>query len=260
MPDNSVWVYLSPHFDDAALSCGGLAWEQARAGRVEIWTICAGIPAGIQISPFAAGLHERWIATRLTEQVAGDRTGEEIVRARQEEDEKACHILGTRQRLLSILDCIYRTAPGEPGHALYASEMALFGPLHPQEAGLVDQIAGQLMQMLPPLAEIVCPLALGNHVDHQLVRRAAEAMRKPLWYYADYPYVRLPGIDPPGDGWQPREFGITVDGMAAWEDAVAAYTSQISTFWQDEQVMRADIREYGARGVRLWRRVTELDS
>ena len=55
------WIYLSPHFDDVALSCGGLLWEQAQAGEgASVWTICAGeVPAG-QLSPFAQSLHERW--------------------------------------------------------------------------------------------------------------------------------------------------------------------------------------------------------
>ena len=42
------WIYLSPHFDDAVLSCGGMIWEQVHSGEtVEIWTLCAGqIPKG----------------------------------------------------------------------------------------------------------------------------------------------------------------------------------------------------------------------
>jgi len=37
------WIYISPHFDDAVLSCGGLIWEQTHKGiTVEIWTVCAG--------------------------------------------------------------------------------------------------------------------------------------------------------------------------------------------------------------------------
>ena len=39
------WIYLSPHFDDAVLSCGGVIFEQSRQGiQTEIWTIFAGSP------------------------------------------------------------------------------------------------------------------------------------------------------------------------------------------------------------------------
>jgi len=37
------WIYLSPHFDDAVLSCGGLIFDQTCGGTaVEIWTVFAG--------------------------------------------------------------------------------------------------------------------------------------------------------------------------------------------------------------------------
>jgi hypothetical protein len=37
--DAMRWIYLSPHLDDAALSAGGLIYEQTQAGiQVEIWT------------------------------------------------------------------------------------------------------------------------------------------------------------------------------------------------------------------------------
>jgi hypothetical protein len=45
-----------------------------------------------------------------------------------------------------------------------------------------------LRRLLPPDWQLVCPLTLGNHVDHQLVRQAAERIGRPLCYYADLPY------------------------------------------------------------------------
>jgi LmbE family N-acetylglucosaminyl deacetylase len=254
MPDRKPWIYLSPHFDDVALSCGGLVWEQAQAGEVEVWTVCAGLPTGNRISSFAAGLHERWEGISGSAGGTSEQTGAEIVRVRRREDEAACRIMGARQRLLDIPDCIYRAAPGEPGQALYASEQALFGPLHPQENGLVNQLAELLARTLSRQAGIVCPLALGNHVDHQLVRRAAEATGRQLWYYADYPYV-----DPPGVGGLASRFQVSETGLEKWVEAVSAYSSQISTFWQSRETMRADLLAYGAEGVQLWCNATVIN-
>ena len=72
------WIYLSPHFDDIALSCGGLVWHQVQAGDVvEIWTVCAAAPDPSQpFSPFAQSLHARWgtgpasVAARRAEDIA----------------------------------------------------------------------------------------------------------------------------------------------------------------------------------------------
>jgi len=41
-----TWIFLSTHFDDVALSAGGMVWElTAGVTGVEIWTIAAGEPA-----------------------------------------------------------------------------------------------------------------------------------------------------------------------------------------------------------------------
>ncbi|NUN97629.1 MAG: PIG-L family deacetylase [Candidatus Omnitrophica bacterium] len=68
-------IYLSPHYDDASLSCGGAIHLQAQAGQaVLVVTICAAPPpSGEPLSPFAQSLHRTWgnpadvIATREAE-------------------------------------------------------------------------------------------------------------------------------------------------------------------------------------------------
>jgi LmbE family N-acetylglucosaminyl deacetylase len=240
------WVFLSPHFDDVALSCGGLVWEQVQAGeQVIIWTVCAGIPDPMRhtFSPFAQELHARWGA------------GPEAVTTRQAEDIAACRVMGAAYRHLPVFDCIYRLdARGQPS---YASEQALSGPLHPDEAVFASQLSQLWQPDLPLDAMLVCPLALGNHVDHQLTRLAAEQLGRPLWYYADYPYVRriphqLSALTQVG--WRQRSFELSEAGLVAWQNAVAAHASQISTFWADEPAMRADLANYAVQewGVCLW--------
>jgi LmbE family N-acetylglucosaminyl deacetylase len=240
-----LWVYLSPHFDDAAYSCGGLIWEQTRAGeRVEIWTVCAGAPPPGQLSPFAAAIHARW------------GTGPQAVRERREEDQEACQILGASPRLFDIPDCIYRFLPD--GSPLIVNNEDLFSASLEREAGLVDGLAAQLRSRLPARAQLVAPLTLGNHVDHRLVRAAAQALGVPLRYYADFPYAAREDPDLERHlrpGWRAWERPITAAGLEAWQRAVAAYRSQASTFWVDDAALRADMEQYwrstGGLG-RLW--------
>ena len=242
------WIYLSPHLDDAALSCGGLIWEQTHAGeRVTVLTVCAGIPdpAREPLSPFAQELHARWGA------------GPEAAAIRQAEDVAACRVLGAAPRHLPLLDCIYRTGPD--GQHIYASEQALNGPLHPYEAARAARLSRLRAARLPRNAQVVCPLGLGNHVDHQLTRLAAEQLGRPLWYYADYPYVlkHPAALDSLAQtGWRRQLFPIRRAGLTAWQDSVAAYTSQISTFWADQAAMRFAIEEYASRElvVYLWQK------
>jgi LmbE family N-acetylglucosaminyl deacetylase len=278
-----MWIYLSPHFDDAAFSCGGLLWEQAHAGEgTALWTVCAGeIPPG-SLSPFAQSLHARWTASELrvsprqwsspregsslqpAEELPSEDEDQAIVERRRAEDLAACIELSASYRHISIPDCIYRGASVDPGDPqsrvyFYASEQALFGSLNPAEAPLVESLARELRAAIPAGAQVVCPLGLGNHVDHQLTRRAAESLGLELWYYPDFPYTRQDVEELEllfQSGWQPVVFPVSPAGLEAWCRAVAAHRSQVSTFWPDLDAMWEELHAYchANGGVVLWRR------
>ena len=238
------WIYLSPHFDDVALSCGGLVWEQVQAGQpVNIWTICAGAPPAGPISAFAQLLHSRW------------ETGEQAVARRLAEDIASCEALGAGWRHFDLPDCIYRPG-GESGVYYYDSEEALWGEVHPAEFPLIEKLAGIMDRDLASTAQVICPLALGRHVDHRLTRMVAEGLGRRLWYYLDYPYVlketaTLDALQL--EGGQNITFAISEGGLAAWQDGIATHQSQISTFWPGLDAMRAAIRAYRDEmgGIRL---------
>src|SRR5215510_3669383 len=97
--DAMRWIYLSPHLDDAALSAGGLIYEQTQAGiPVEIWTFMCGDPQLTEHSPLTQRLHEIW----------GFADAAETVRERRKEDMRAAEILGAKVLHFDFLDCIYR--------------------------------------------------------------------------------------------------------------------------------------------------------
>jgi LmbE family N-acetylglucosaminyl deacetylase len=240
-------IYLSPHPDDIALSCGGLVWQQAQAGeQPQIWTLCAGDPPRGRLSPFALELHRRW------------GVGREAAKRRREEDARSCARLGAVRRHFSVPDCIYRRSPID-GRPLYDSEEKIFSPLHPHELALVEAVSAELGASLPDEATLVCPLAIGGHVDHRLARMAAEKLGQQLWYYADYPYVERVGREeevtrliPPG--YEKSLFGLSREAMKAWFESVAEHRSQISTFWADTAAMERDLEDYYRKngGIPLW--------
>jgi LmbE family N-acetylglucosaminyl deacetylase len=100
----------------------------------------------------------------------------------------------------------------------------------------------------------VSPMALGGHIDHRLVRAAAESLGASLWYYADYPYAvedPLTHEDLRGKtaAYLPSLVqGLSPQAVSAWQSAVAAYVSQISTFWGSLEEMRARIAAYHLEG------------
>lgn len=246
-------LYLSPHLDDAALSCGGLIHQQTRQGTAAVViTICAGDPPATSFSPFAEALHARWQLSPT-----------EAVARRRAEDQASVHGLGADARHLGVPDCIYRSHPVD-GRPLYASEAALFDVLNPVELSLADDIARALQAVLAdwPDAQVYAPLGIGRHVDHQLTRRAAERLGRPLLYYEDYPYAGRASATADWNGLaaglQPKTLALTETDLAAYCQSVSAYRSQISTFWADEAVMTAALRDFAVRtgagrpAVRVW--------
>ncbi len=173
-------VYLSPHLDDAVLSCGGRIWQQVQAGeRALVVTIFAGVPSpDAPLSPFAQALHALW---GLADAIA----------ARREEDTAALALLQAEAVYWPYLDCIYRQAPD--GSFFCDSEETLFGEVHPAEGALIAELAGRFRALtLEQGGTLYAPLAVGHHVDHQVVRRAVAGIEDVV-YYEDYPYAEEPG-------------------------------------------------------------------
>ena len=242
-----VTIFLSPHFDDAVLSCGGLIWEMAQRGdHVEIWTICAGLPVHTELSAYAQEMHERW-----------GLTVEEAVQARKAEDQVALARLGVGGRYFNLPDAIYRRHP-KTGEFLYTSDAELFGAIQPGDQEHLRRLASELAKSLEPGdVTLVSPLTVGNHVDHVLVRVAASMLPVKTSYYPDYPYVRqysgvLDRMAPTSHF--PVQHPISEEGLLAWQDSIAAYLSQLSTFWDSEQEMREEVSLHRDRfqGVTLW--------
>jgi LmbE family N-acetylglucosaminyl deacetylase len=237
------WIYLSPHCDDAVLSCGGLIFEQARQGvQVEIWTVLAGDPPAGPLSEFARQNHALW----------GVDSGEETVAMRKREDEEAIRLVGADLVQFDIPDCIYRRS--SRGEYLY-TETVITAP-HPADRGLPMRIAGALASELRPADMLVCPLALGGHVDHTLVRQAAESLQRPLLSYADVPYIlnNPETLGPAVTALESQLYPVSETGMEAWLAGVTAYRSQVASLFKGVGTLFDAIRSYraGESGIRLW--------
>jgi LmbE family N-acetylglucosaminyl deacetylase len=237
------WIYLSPHFDDAVLSCGGLIFDQARAGKtVEIWTIFAGYPPPGPLSEFATINHNLWGLT----------TGEETVSMRKEEDEAAAAIVGADLVHFELPDAIYRRS--RAGEYLY-TQTVMTSP-HPADRGLPRRIATVLRSELREDDALVCPLTLGGHVDHILVRRGAESLHRPLHYYADIPYLlNNPLTLPPAVATlKSNLFKVSPAGLQAWLEGVAAYRSQVDSLFKGKGTLFEAIRAHWSKedGLSLW--------
>src|ERR1041385_6717620 len=191
------WIYLSPHLDDAVFSAGGLIYDQTQTGiPVQIWTFMCGYPPEGDLSPYAELLHAQW----------GFSSAEETTRLRREEDKRAATMVGAETVHFDFLDCIYRK--GADGEWLYWDvEM----PPQSADLGLPFQIAAEILTRLEPDDVVVCQLAVGSHVDHVLVRQAAELLKRPIVYDIDVPYIfyKQGDLEPKSAGLQESVYPIT---------------------------------------------------
>ncbi len=248
-------LFLAPHLDDAALSCGGMIHDLVNRGAtVVVYTIMAGrAPARPPDSPFLRELHHRWgIFT-------------DPVSERRQEDFRALRHLGALARHGTIPDCIYRTtyAPGGKAVALYPDEASLWGPVHPLDTATLLLEATPLLYDRTEVLHV--PLGVGGHVDHRLVRdwgrRLARVYREmTVLYYEEYPYNRDPAaVTAALDAFNPPLAGpvltpLSEAALAAKIAAIGCYESQISSFWPDAAAMVQGVREDTRRagGEREW--------
>lgn|SRR5574341_45619 len=242
------WIYLSPHLDDAVLSAGGLIYEQTTSGLpVEIWTLMSGYPPDIpegEYSSFAQLQHIQW----------GFTSAVEGIRLRREEDKKAAAQVGARAFHFNFLDCIYRR--GANGDWLYYD---ISDPPREEDAGLPSQIAEVISARIAPDDVLVCQLSVGSHVDHVLVRQAAELLGRPLLYDIDIPYLfeKPHELEPKAAGMKESVHLVTETGLRSWQEAILAYKSQIPTLgdsFNTPEKAREAIQSYWAeqKGIPLW--------
>lgn len=240
------WIYLSPHLDDAVFSAGGLIYDQVQAGiPVEIWTFMCGFPPGPEesVSPYAQAIHSQW----------GFSSAEETAHKRRAEDQKAAAILGARTLYFDFLDCIYRRDAN--GEWLYWD---VFLPPHAEDAEMPFQISQAISARLEPEDIVVCPLAVGSHVDHILVRQGAELLGYPVRYYIDVPYIFYHPQDfaLKSAGMEESVHSITETGLDHWKEAALAYGSQfigLGERFDSLEKVQASIQDYWAeqQGIRL---------
>lgn len=244
-------LYIAPHLDDAALSCGGqIAQAVIEGRRVLVVTLCAGSPPrDASLTPFAQYLHSAWSL------------GDDPIAARRAEDDRALAVLGCDGLQLDQLDAPYRVAAyGEPD--AWRGTVVADDPLIVTSRAILAQLHAQ-----QPTATVYVPLGVGGHVDHQIVCRAGlelSAQAEVCWY-EDAPYAakaptaidaRLHQLAQPFVA-QIMPVTATLERKLA---AIAAYASQLRELFGEADmpaVMTAYAATVGAiegcLAERLWR-------
>lgn len=224
-------LFLSPHLDDVAFSCGGtlakLASERWRTVLCTIFTESVLHPKGFAL------------ACQLDKNLPAD---VDYMKLRRDEDARAAKILGATE-------VVHLDLPEAP-HRGYESAPELFAGVKPS-----DEVWRSVAERMDSLDEIhqpelvFAPQGIGNHADHLQTIRAARAVfpsEKLIWY-RDTPYsIRRPDA-PPSNLLPPRTLISFCDIEPYLEQkirACAAYRSQINFQFGGAEKLKTELREF----------------
>lgn len=233
-------VILSPHLDDAALSCGGLL----HALRNRVSTLVVSVSCGTPRVLTASG------SSKITH-----RRGHVSSQARRLEDIAAMHSVDTAFVHLSFCDGIYRRSP-LTGKLIYRSSRERWISPRVEDVAHSEELYLVLRRLCLDLGKILLlsPLGIGHHVDHQISAQVAvrlAAAGAMLLFYEDFPYVADMHIGR-GDQDSPKQalarlqrspaghFFVPVD-VEAKMALLRHYASQIPALFGDDEGMRARI-------------------
>lgn len=224
-------LFISPHLDDVAFSCGGTLAELSQTGwhihLCTIFTRSVANPTGFAL----ACQTDKGLAPNV-----------DYMRLRRAEDENFAARAGASQ--LSHL------AFSEAPHRGYQSVTELFGNTLEEDkvwSDVAQQLQGIADRTLPTL--IFAPQGLGNHVDHQQTIRAVLGVttNARLLWYRDTPYaIRNPAAQP--SSLLPANLQEAACDIASVLEtkffAIEAYATQLGFQFGGLQCMREKLKSF----------------
>jgi LmbE family N-acetylglucosaminyl deacetylase len=226
---------LAPHLDDAVLSCGALITHAASRTAVTVTTFFTeGGPGPYTLS-----------ARRYLRQV-GERNAEALYQQRRAEDRAALEPLGITWVHAGLTEALFRRRPvsrSRSGLARVLPELAhaypsfrahvTSGQLAAADAGTLREARAVIQRAAASGPQLVlAPLGVGGHVDHVLVRTAAENSGIQVVYYSDFPYNQRDAARGAPAGLAETRWPVT----EAKVELIRAYRSQLWSLFRGADI------------------------
>jgi len=211
--ENCQVVFISPHADDVAWSCGGVAAAIAKITDV----FCVNVFDG------AVGGEVKHICDKHSL----SRMAHSGLR-RQHQDRQAMKSIGVKRISIGLKEAVFRRGNNYP---LYSSALSIRRSVHPKDFAMEDVVTA-LVPLLKSAHIIFVPICEArSHVDHIISRDAVLAsapLDARILYYLEFPYSN--GSTPTGF----RERFIECD-YQAWRTVALFYKTEISKYFTDDK-------------------------
>ena len=198
--DTSRLIVLSPHLDDAVLSCGALMNHARTETPVTVVTF------------FTEGGEPPYTYdTRRHLQKNGVRHANSLFIARRAEDQAVLEGAGISYVHVGLKEILFRRRKQPllnrfPWASRLIPELSYAYPTyryHVRRGGISLDDLSTIRRVLDTIDQLslesstlfLAPLGVGGHKDHILVRTAAELSREPVAYYSDFPYNTRSSVD-----------------------------------------------------------------
>src|SRR3989344_2696879 len=183
-------VFLSPHMDDAILSCGALITNLNKKTEIKIINVFTTVSEKLE-TKFA----RKFVAA------CGYKDSQKLFKDRKREEKKLFNKLGLKSTYLDFIDAAWRKKPESTSVKIasiinpefihiYSKEVAVFsGIVSRIDKDTMIRVERKLLKLVGKIkAVIFCPIGRGRHVDHIIIREICRKNFKNVVYWSDFPY------------------------------------------------------------------------
>ncbi len=241
-------LIISPHLDDAVLSCGDLIHKLNSEGNIiDVVTVFS--KDASDLSSSAIRFHYNCFLPNMP------------MKHRKIEDKKAHKLLNCGSIYLNLLECLYRKNNNE---FLYPDLDNIYH-LEKKDTKIIKTVEEKLLKIVNNYDIVLCPMGLGGHADHLVCNKAVNNIKKQingkLFFYEEVAYVcyyyREHIKSNWGDGLSYKLIELSEDDFNSKINGILLYRSQLNILWSNYEQMYNDLdifsRKYSNnRSIRLW--------
>jgi LmbE family N-acetylglucosaminyl deacetylase len=178
-------IFISPHNDDAVLSCGGLLTQLAGKTHITVVNVFTSAHA----KPYTLSAQQFLKASGYSDAVT-------LYNVRKKEDKKVLSPLLVSVIDLGLEDALFRKKKQPTFLGKYLPEVDHIYPTYrwhilkgiSKDDNAVSVLKNKLQQFKNKKNLIFAPYGIGNHVDHLIARKVCNKLFDNILFYSDYPY------------------------------------------------------------------------